>query len=181
MCRATRLAKPGVSHVACSRQNEDAGHSLSGMTAADCAAAVSQPLRTSGSKSAASSFYELFLSYSANFAGGYSPNPAGSGYHWTLLPSRLKLSPAFAARVAARRAVRAAGIARDDAEPPKERGVLVADRVPSATNSNGFKHSRVAQLRENKAPLDPPRDFLLVWLVAPNKERVTCRKRSNEV
>ena len=50
---------------------------------------------------AAASYYNLFLSYSADFASGV-PNPPGSGYHWSLQSFRLGLSAAFSARVAAR-------------------------------------------------------------------------------
>jgi hypothetical protein len=49
---------------------------------------------------AAASDYNFFLSYSADFASG-APNPAGSGYHWSLLRSRFSLSAAFEARLAA--------------------------------------------------------------------------------
>lgn len=77
------------------------------MTAADCFDAVTEPrvIETEAPQPDAKTYYELFLSYSANFAGGYQPNPPGSGYHWSLLPSRLKMSPGFAAKVASRRLV----------------------------------------------------------------------------
>ena len=75
------------------------------MTAADCFDTITEPraIAAEASEPDAQSYYELFLSYSANFAGGYQPNPPGSGYHWSLLPSRLKMSPAFAAKVASQR------------------------------------------------------------------------------
>jgi len=50
---------------------------------------------------APASYYNLFLSYSADFASGV-PNPPGSGYHWSLQSFRLGLSSAFAKRLAAR-------------------------------------------------------------------------------
>jgi len=37
-------------------------------------------------------YFTFYLSYSANFAGGFSPLPPGSGYHWSLQLSRFKLS-----------------------------------------------------------------------------------------
>ena len=95
-----KRAKPGQSHSACSRATDSA---LPGISAADCSAAIAEHHVDQGASSA-TSYYNLFLSYSANFASGYQPNPPGSGYHWTLLPSRLKMSPAFAAKVATRRA-----------------------------------------------------------------------------
>lgn len=47
----------------------------------------------------AAAYYNLFLSYSADFASGV-PNPPGSGYHWSLQSTRLGLSAGFAARLA---------------------------------------------------------------------------------
>jgi len=45
-------------------------------------------------------YYSFFLSYSANFAHQLGPaNPPGSGYHWSLLRSRFKLSAAFAGKL----------------------------------------------------------------------------------
>lgn len=44
--------------------------------------------------------YSFLLSFSADFASG-APNPPGSGYHWSLQPSRWQLSAAFAAQRAA--------------------------------------------------------------------------------
>jgi len=41
------------------------------------------------------SYYNLYLSFSANFASGYSPNPPGSGYHWSLQQMRFSLSSAM--------------------------------------------------------------------------------------
>ncbi len=131
--RAVKRAKPGSSHMACSKQTIESGETLMGprFNAGDCAAAVSENLPHTAA--AAASYYDLFLSYSANFASGYQPNPpgkpvsscngrrnmlcgeidfpffsdtslTGSGYHWTLLPSRMKLSSTFAAKLAARSA-----------------------------------------------------------------------------
>ena len=57
---------------------------------------------------AAAAYYNFYLSYSADFASG-TPNPPGSGYHWSLQQSRFSLAPAFAARLAARRAAGGAG------------------------------------------------------------------------
>jgi hypothetical protein len=45
----------------------------------------------------AASYYNFFLSFSADFASG-SPNPPGSGYHWSLQQSRFGLSAAFRER-----------------------------------------------------------------------------------
>ena len=55
----------------------------------------------SESAAAAAAYYNLFLSYSADFASG-APNPPGSGYHWSLQSFRLGLSAGFAERLAAR-------------------------------------------------------------------------------
>ena len=54
-----------------------------------------------GSDGEIAAFYNLFLSYSADFASG-SPNPPGSGYHWCLQSTRIALSAGFSARLAAR-------------------------------------------------------------------------------
>ena len=51
-----------------------------------------------GGAAAAAAYYNLFLSYSADFASGV-PNPPGSGYHWSLQSTRLSLSADFAARL----------------------------------------------------------------------------------
>jgi hypothetical protein len=38
-------------------------------------------------------YYRFYLSYSANFAmQGVTPTPVGSGYHWSLLETRIKLT-----------------------------------------------------------------------------------------
>jgi hypothetical protein len=59
--------------------------------------------------STAASYYSFFLSYSADFAsGGSSANPPGSGYHWSLQPSRFGLSAEFAAKLEARKVAAAA-------------------------------------------------------------------------
>lgn len=55
----------------------------------------------SGGGGGAAAYYNLFLSYSADFASGV-PNPPGSGYHWSLQSTRLGLSAGFAARLAQR-------------------------------------------------------------------------------
>jgi hypothetical protein len=52
---------------------------------------------------AAQHYWTSYMSYSANFAGTWRPNPAGAGYHWTLQASRLQLGAQFAARLRARR------------------------------------------------------------------------------
>jgi hypothetical protein len=64
--------------------------------------ALTQPLsgRDAERAAAISEYYYSYLSYSANFAGGYTPNPPGSGYHWSLQSMRFGLSAQFAARVA---------------------------------------------------------------------------------
>lgn len=36
-------------------------------------------------------YYNVYLSYSANFASGYQPDPSGSGYHWSLQMMRFRL------------------------------------------------------------------------------------------
>jgi len=54
-----------------------------------------------GEAPAAAGFYNAFLSYSADFASG-TPNPPGSGYHWSLQSSRFALSSAMMAKIAAR-------------------------------------------------------------------------------
>jgi hypothetical protein len=66
---------------------------------------VSEPLSAEDRalSAGAAAYYNFYLSYSADFASG-TPNPPGSGYHWSLQQSRFSLSPAFAARAAARRA-----------------------------------------------------------------------------
>jgi hypothetical protein len=47
--------------------------------------------------SASARYFNLFLSYSANFAsGGNDPNPPGSGYHWSLQQIRFMMSDEFA-------------------------------------------------------------------------------------
>lgn len=47
--------------------------------------------------------YDLFLSYSANFAFHQdTPHPAGSGYHWSLQQSRLTLSDAYVKKLSVR-------------------------------------------------------------------------------
>lgn len=44
-------------------------------------------------------YYSSYLSYSGNFASGYEPVPPGTGYHWTLQLSRMRMGPALAERV----------------------------------------------------------------------------------
>ena len=41
------------------------------------------------------SYYEMFLSYSANYINQHQETPWGSGYHWALQKSRFKLSQSF--------------------------------------------------------------------------------------
>ena len=59
---------------------------------------VTEPL-SQNSWSLQSSYYNFFLSYSADFASG-SPNPPGSGYHWSLQQSRFALGAQFAKKIA---------------------------------------------------------------------------------
>jgi hypothetical protein len=58
---------------------------------------VTEPLSRNDQIDSAS-YYNFFLSYSADFASG-SPNPPGSGYHWSLQQSRFSLSAQFAAKL----------------------------------------------------------------------------------
>ena len=58
------------------------------------------PLRAQEAAEQQQSAYEFFLSYSADFASGV-PNPPGSGYHWSLLQSRIGVTAAHTARLAA--------------------------------------------------------------------------------
>lgn len=71
----------------------------------DSAAPLSRPLTRAEAASEArdsAAYYDFFLSYSADFASG-KPNPPGSGYHWSLLQSRIGLSAAFQQRLKARK------------------------------------------------------------------------------
>ena len=65
------------------------------------AANLTEHLAPLPSEAGAAAYYNLFLSYSADFASGV-PNPPGSGYHWSLQSTRLGLSAGFAARLAER-------------------------------------------------------------------------------
>lgn len=72
--------------------------------AADARAPIVAPLRgdDAAAPPASLSYYDFFLSYSANFAGSVKANPPGSGYHWSLQHARFGITPAFAARLRAR-------------------------------------------------------------------------------
>ena len=77
---------------------------------------------------AAAAYYDLFLSYSADFASGV-PNPPGSGYHWSLQSTRLGLSADFARRLAMRRGAAAAApaLATADVSEPVPMPAPAAD------------------------------------------------------
>lgn len=72
------------------------------------------PVQTLPLATSTASNYSYLLSFSADFASG-TPNPPGSGYHWSLQPSRWHMSAAFAARRAAAAEVAAAQAARASA------------------------------------------------------------------
>ncbi len=110
---ARRVAVPGPAAAAAGTGRLDADPSaplLAQAAAAGAARAanlsrVAKPLAADDvPAAAAAALYPFFLSYSANFASGYSPNPEGSGYHWSLQASRFTLSAAFAERLAAKQA-----------------------------------------------------------------------------
>lgn len=67
--------------------------------------AIAEPLTWSeleNYKQSTASYYNVYLSYSANFASGYSPNPPGSGYHWSLQQMRFSLSSTMEEKLRAR-------------------------------------------------------------------------------
>jgi hypothetical protein len=71
-----------------------------GATAPGASAVLPLRAQEAAEQAQAAGQYEVFLSYSADFASGV-PNPPGSGYHWSLLQSRIGVTGAHMARLAA--------------------------------------------------------------------------------